>query len=158
MSQSRCKWSRTENFFRLPHFWNLITPHPCVFWNADAPHQTNQKPLSSTEQKLLEYIDNVQQKNRTHREKGICYILFELDQAYNFRRNMQAYTIVSNSKLKILECHIKAKRREPGYSLALRQIKKVVQRVVSIKLRSYLQRVRRDLVAVKVGVDKLLLL
>jgi len=52
-----------------------------------------------------------------------------------------------------LEPHSKAKlTRAPAYSRALRRIKGVVQRVVHGKLRSDLQRVRGDRVAVKVGV------
>ena len=51
-----------------------------------------------------------------------------------------------------LDRHTKAKSRVPAYSKSLRQIKRVVQRVVHGKLRSDFQRVRRDRVAVKVGV------
>src|SRR6218665_3569240 len=48
--------------------------------------------------------------------------------------------VIVNSKL--LKRHLKAKRRAPAYSRALRQIRGVFQRIVRGRLRSVFQRVR----------------
>src|SRR6218665_3448027 len=47
--------------------------------------------------------------------------------------------VIVNSKL--LKRHLKAKRRAPAYSRALRQIRGVFQRIVRGRLRSVIQRV-----------------
>ena len=56
------------------------------------------------------------------------------------RDRLSSSIVIVNSKL--LKRHSKAKRRAPAYSRALRQIRRVFQRIVRGKLRSGCQGVR----------------
>jgi len=66
-----------------------------------------------------------------------------------YEENIKHKFVIVISKL--LKCHSKVKRMAPAYSRALHQIREVVQRIVSGRLRSGCHRVRGGRLAIKAG-------